>query len=511
MPERIIAERYELESKIGSGGMGTVWKAKDRLLDRTVAVKLLHDALASDGVSAERFRREARAAASLAHPNLAAVHDTGEVADGEAESGIPFIVMEYVHGESLHDVLQRQGPLPVDDVVRIARSILAALGHVHERGLVHRDIKPANVLFDSQTGIAKVVDFGIAKGVDDGTVLTGTSSLIGTASYMSPEQLHGGHATPASDLYAVGCLLYCCLAGEPPFGGATAVTIAMHHLNDPVPPLRSRRSDVPAALDAVVMRALEKDPAHRFSSARAMDRALAKVDLGSEPATELWTEEGDAERITVLLVDDHKLITQTLAAIIAPQGDIEVVGRAGTGEEAKQMARSLLPDVVLLDYELPDTDGVSVAKEILSELPDTKVVMLTGSTSDSVLVAAIEAGCAGFVPKEEAVEEVLEAVRAVHAGEAMISSKLLARLLPKLRRGAQPGSFDLTQRESQILGLLAEGLSNRAIADQLSVAVGTVRNHVQHVLTKLGAHSKVEAVAIAKREGLIGADRIGPE
>lgn len=433
MSDRTIADRYELLSTLGSGGMATVWKAKDRLLDRTVAVKLLHEGVAADDTSAERFRREARAAARLGHPNVAAVYDTGEVPSETDPGGTPFIVMEYVDGESLHDTIQRQGALPIDDVVRIVRAVLAALEHAHEHGLVHRDIKPANVLLEAKTGVAKVVDFGIAKGVDE-TGVTRTSDLVGTASYMSPEQLVGHQATAASDLYAVGCLLYCCLAGEPPFSGPTSVTIAMHHLHDPVPPLRSRRPQVPAPLETVVMRALEKEPERRFASAAQMDRAIAAVDLDDGPATQVWTDESLGQRISVLLVDDHKLITQTLSAVMGSEPDIKVVGRANTVEQGITLARSLEPDVILMDYELPDGDGIAAAKEILRERPLSKIVMLTGDTSDHVLVAAIEAGCAGFVPKGQPLEDVVEAIRSAHAGDAPISPHLLARLLPKMRR-----------------------------------------------------------------------------
>jgi eukaryotic-like serine/threonine-protein kinase len=278
MTERTIAERYRLESKLGSGGMGAVWKAHDELLDRTVAVKILHEGLAEDANFAERFRREARNAASLGHPNVVTVYDTGEEA-------VPFIVMEFVDGESLHRLLSRQGPLPVEDTARIARSVLAALDHAHSRSLVHRDMKPANILFDSSSGAVKVVDFGIAKGLEDTSGLTRTSGLIGTAAYLSPEQVSGHDATPRSDLYAVGCLLYCCLTGEPPFTGSTPVAIAMRHLNDPVPSLRARRPDVPQELEAVVMRALEKDPARRFSSAAEMDAAVAATGLDRRPAS----------------------------------------------------------------------------------------------------------------------------------------------------------------------------------------------------------------------------------
>jgi eukaryotic-like serine/threonine-protein kinase len=278
---KTIAGRYDVESRIGSGGMGTVWRGSDRVLQRPVAIKLLHEGLAADASFAERFRREALAAAKLSHPNIAAVYDSGDANGG----GVPFIVMEYVEGESLSTILKEQGPLPVEDTVRIGRSVLGALAHAHARGLVHRDMKPGNVLCDANTGDAKVVDFGIAKGMEDTGGLTRTSGLIGTAAYLSPEQVSGKSATPVSDVYAVGCLLYACLTGEPPFGGDTAVAVAMKHLQEPVPPLRSRRPDVPPDLEAVVMRALAKDPAQRFSSALSMDSALAKTGLDRRAAS----------------------------------------------------------------------------------------------------------------------------------------------------------------------------------------------------------------------------------
>ena len=276
-----LADRYELSERMGSGGMGTVWRAHDRMLGRDVAVKLLHEGLAADTTIAARFRGEAVSAAKLAHPNVVAVFDTGE------QDGVPYIVMELVGGPSLHTVLTEHGALPVGEVARIGRALCDALAHAHERGLIHRDMKPANVLLDESSHEPKVADFGIAKGLEDSGGLTRTGGLIGTAAYLSPEQVSGRPATPASDLYAVGCLLYACLTGEPPFGGTTPVAIAMRHINDPVPPIRDRRPDVPAAFAAVVERALAKEPSRRFSSADEMRVAIERTGLGAGPASDL--------------------------------------------------------------------------------------------------------------------------------------------------------------------------------------------------------------------------------
>lgn len=284
MEPKVLSGRYEMIRPIGSGGMGTVWRARDRSLGREVAVKLLHEGLASDTAFAERFRREARSAAGLAHPNIVTVYDSGEDATGGPAAGerIPFIVMELVEGTSLRARLQ-DGPLSVREAVRLARAVLSALGHAHGRGLVHRDMKPGNVLLAG--GDVKVVDFGIAKAADESSDLTRTGALLGTAAFLSPEQASGHPATPASDLYALGCLLYNCLVGTPPFDGDSPVAVALRHTRDPVPPIRSRRPEVPEALDRVVMRALEKEPSRRFPSAAEMDAALAALDDATLPDT----------------------------------------------------------------------------------------------------------------------------------------------------------------------------------------------------------------------------------
>lgn len=207
--------------------------------------------------------------------------------------------------------------------------------------------------------------------------------------------------------------------------------------------------------------------------------------------------------IKVMLVDDHQMVVQGLLRILGEQSDIEVVATAGTVEDAAASARMHRPDVVLMDYELPDGNGIQAAERIRADRPDTKVVMLTSYTDESVLVAAIEAGCSGYVTKHKVVEEVVDAVRAAAAGEALISPAMLARLLPKLRPSKRGLGSDLTSREIEVLKLLAEGLSNQAIADKLVISVHTVRHHVQNIITKLDVHSKLEAVATAAKEGLI--------
>jgi DNA-binding NarL/FixJ family response regulator len=208
------------------------------------------------------------------------------------------------------------------------------------------------------------------------------------------------------------------------------------------------------------------------------------------------------QQIRVLIVEDHRMFAQALRAALDETDDIAVTGAMATAREGVQAARTTQPDVVLMDYRLPDGDGVDAARQIKADRPETKVVMLTAASDDSVLSQAIQAGCSGYLTKDHTVDELILAVRAAHNGEALISPAMLSRLLDRLSDRSRPGA-DLTSRETEVLRLLARGLSNQAIATELDIRLATVRNHVQSVIEKLHAHSKLEAVAVALRMGLI--------
>lgn len=207
--------------------------------------------------------------------------------------------------------------------------------------------------------------------------------------------------------------------------------------------------------------------------------------------------------VGVLIVDDHRMFSESLARLLGDEDGIDVLGVAATGSDAIDMVSRLHPNVVLMDYQLPDQDGVAVTVEVKRQNPSVMVVMLTGSTEDRVLLGAIDAGCSGFLTKDRAAAEVVHAVRAAAVGEALISPALLARLLPKLSRTQRSLGEDLSDREREVLGFLARGMTNKVIAAELFLSVNTIRNHVQSVLAKLGAHSKLEAVSTAVREGII--------
>ena len=263
----LIAGRYELHELVGSGGMSNVFRAHDRLLERSVAIKVLHEHYSADEDYVERFRREARSVAQLAHPNIVTVIDRGE------EDGRQYIVFEYVEGENLKGLLSH-GALPVDEALRYALQIAGALDFAHKRGLVHRDVKPQNVLL-TEEGEPKVTDFGIARSVDVKSV-TESGTVVGTSDYIAPEQARGEQVDQRTDIYSLGVVLYELLTGEVPYSGDNFVAVAMQHLHEPVPSVLDRRRGVPVRLDLAVQRAMAKDPADRFES---MEQLIAELDL----------------------------------------------------------------------------------------------------------------------------------------------------------------------------------------------------------------------------------------
>jgi beta-lactam-binding protein with PASTA domain/tRNA A-37 threonylcarbamoyl transferase component Bud32 len=284
--QRVLSGRYALISHLARGGMADVYVGHDQLLDRRVAIKILHPEFAANEAFVERFRREAQAAANLNHVNIVDIYDWGRDQD------VYFMVMELIQGRNLREELRSQGALDPRRVAEIAISVAAALGAAHERGLVHRDVKPANVLLTPE-GEVKVTDFGIARAWDDSDQLTRTGAVIGTATYFSPEQAQGLSADGRSDIYALGVVMYELLTGVPPFVGESPVSVAYQHVREVAPPPSDLNPNIPDTLDAIVMRCLEKDPRKRYQTAGELsadlERFLAGQAPGSGPASEAPT------------------------------------------------------------------------------------------------------------------------------------------------------------------------------------------------------------------------------
>ncbi|MBO3746016.1 Stk1 family PASTA domain-containing Ser/Thr kinase [Streptosporangiaceae bacterium NEAU-GS5] len=275
---RTLGGRYELDGVVGRGGMAEVYRARDIRLDRIVAIKTLRSDLARDHTFQARFRREAQSAASLNHPSIIAVYDTGEdMMDG---TPVPYIVMEFVDGRTLRDLLRQDRRLLPERAMELVDGILRALDYSHRGGIVHRDIKPANIML-TRNGEVKVMDFGIARAMaDSAATMTQTAQVIGTAQYLSPEQARGERVDARSDIYSTGCVLYELLTGQPPFTGDSPVAIAYQHVReDPIPPSRID-PEIPKWADAIVLKAMAKDPAQRYQSAAEMRADIQRVMSG---------------------------------------------------------------------------------------------------------------------------------------------------------------------------------------------------------------------------------------
>ena len=326
-PERILGGRYRLHRELARGGMAAVWEAEDKVLTRRVAIKVLHPHLAGDDGFRTRFRREAVAAAKLAHPHIVTTYDTGRDAD------FAYIVMELVHGTTVARLLKSQGPLPVAQAIDVGVQVADALACAHAHGVVHRDVKPANILLRDD-GHVKVADFGIAK-AGAGNDLTRTGVVMGTAKYLSPEQVSGNPADAGSDIYALGIVLYEMLSGTPPFVGDTDLSTAVARLTAAPSSLRDRRPDIPRSLEAVVLRSLARDPAARFRSAEEMRASLLAVDSDNDEETPptgltLATATPARNRSRLLVAAVAALLVGSGAAVVrsigssreSPSGDI---------------------------------------------------------------------------------------------------------------------------------------------------------------------------------------------
>ncbi|NIZ90748.1 Stk1 family PASTA domain-containing Ser/Thr kinase [Kineococcus rubinsiae] len=401
---RLLGGRYEVGSLLGRGGMAEVHVARDTRLGRTVAVKLLRADLARDPSFQARFRREAQSAASLNHSSIVAVYDTG--ADPSPQPGggsvdLPYIVMEYVEGRTLRDMLKTDHPLALSESLKITEGVLAALEYSHRMGIVHRDIKPANVMI-TPAGEVKVMDFGIARAVSDSSAtLTQTSAVMGTAQYLSPEQARGEQVDARSDLYSAGCLLYEVLTGRPPFVGDAPVAVAYQHVSEQPRPPSALEPGIPPAVDHVVLMALSKDREHRYQSAadfaddlrRAVEgRPLRGATVGALPTPA--PAAADATRVV-----------PTVAAPLAATAT-GALPRVGDDDPLEEERRRRWPWVLLVlvlllgvggvAYALSQTGGGGTPTSTPSPTA-TPVPEVVGQTQEAAETALTDAGLTSTV------------------------------------------------------------------------------------------------------------------
>jgi eukaryotic-like serine/threonine-protein kinase len=405
--DTMIDGRYRVLNRLGSGGMADVYCAEDTQLGRRVALKLLYRRFAEDAEFVERFRREASSAAGLQHPNIVGVFDRGEW------DGTYYIAMEFLDGRTLKQLVREHGAMPPDLATDITIQVLRAARFAHKRGVVHRDIKPHNVILDEE-GRAKVTDFGIARaGASD---MTETGSIMGTAQYLSPEQAHGQPVSPRSDLYSIGVLLYELLTGRVPFDAESAVTIALKHVSErPLPP-SELNPDVPPALDAVVMRALEKEPARRFADADAFIEALQtaraeptvvaleEYPMPGEPFAALEEEDRRSRRWWLWLIALLALVALAIGAYLLlnpPQAEVpDVVGnRSAVASQRLQNAGFEVNIETVINPDVPK-DRVATQRPQPGEMADE------GSTVTIIVSSGPgEASVPGVVGERQPVAE----------------------------------------------------------------------------------------------------------
>jgi len=394
-PPRVFSERYELNHLIARGGMAEVYRAHDRLLDRPVALKVLFPELSVDRSFVERFRREAQAAANLSHPNIVPVFDWGE------DSGTYFIVMEFIDGRPLSAILKSAGPLTADRTADIGAHVAAALGYAHKHGVIHRDVKPGNVLITDE-GQVKVTDFGIARAINTEESLTQTGAVMGTATYFSPEQAEGIGVDARSDIYSLGVVLFEMVTGRPPFLGDTPVAVASKHVRDHAPAPRSINPSIPPTFEAIILKAMAKDPAYRYSTAEELRADLLRFNegrtvLAMDEATGLLAAAGATQAIGVVSAND---LTQTVGTVGALPGE-EGPAEEATSNRTRTYAIILAVLIVALlvagffllrnlgylggsaSFNLPDVTGQPVATATTKLEVDGLVVQITHQTSTS--------------------------------------------------------------------------------------------------------------------------------
>jgi len=469
----VVDERYRLERKIGSGGMADVWLAFDRELDREVAVKMLHDRFAQDNEFVERFRREAQSAAGLQHPNVVSIFDRGAFRDTY------FIAMEYVDGPQLKELVK--GGMGIEDAIDFTRQILNAARFAHRKGIVHRDLKPQNVLID-EDGRARVADFGIARG--ETSDITATGSVMGTAQYLSPEQAQGKETTARSDIYSVGVILYEALTGQVPFAGDSAVAVALKQVSEAPRRPSAINPAIPPALDAVVMRALAKDPEARFKDADAFLRALDAAERSPDrprpedtAAFAAVTPEGDvpaaADELEEAYEDERRrrrqrlillaLLVAAVAALVA-----FALTRPGTVEVPNVIGQEVGTATTLLESEGFDVDleprpSAAARDTVLEQDP------LAGDRADegSTVILTVSSGPAIISVPDVRGQSEADATEALEkAGLEVEPAFRFNDEIPERRAiGTQPGAGTEIAAGSTVTLLISRGSNKVEVPD----------------------------------------------
>lgn len=506
---RKLRNRYEIREHLGDGSTATVYKAHDERLGREVAIKLLLPHVRE--TTRKRFFQEANAAAQLNHPNIMALYDIDEEDDRH------FLVTEYVDGLTLTSYIPASPEMVVNLGVQIAR----ALHYAHEREIIHRDIKPANIKVTT-SGMIKIMDLGLALPREAKRV-TAHGMVIGTPAYLSPEQAQGQKLDSRTDIYSLGIVLYEMITGQLPFNADDIGALLLQQVKQPPPPPRLIVPDLPVEIENVILKALEKNASRRFQTAGALAEALeASLALGGKAISEAVEPSHDAdtmqaERPTagasswrsgtkrttrVVLADDHTLLRKTLANLLETREEFVVVAEAGDGDAALKQTLAILPDVLVLDLNMPIKGGLDILPSIRRDAPSVKVLVLTGREEDAYIVRALRAGAHGYVLKSADENELVEAITKIMQGQMYLGRGVAERVVSGLLSGGNT-ELTLSDEESRLLLYIAAGYENDQIAKQLEKPVTMVIEMLARVLNKMGAKDRYSAALMALRQGLI--------
>jgi DNA-binding NarL/FixJ family response regulator/predicted Ser/Thr protein kinase len=505
---RQIGKRYEIEKLIGSGAVGRVYLGRDTETGEPVAIKeLISDWVAHAPDAVERFRREGEALRKLNHPNIVKVLATLE------EEGQHYLVMEYVGGGSLADLLKRQPQLPIQQVISIGLELSDALSRAHHLEIIHRDIKPGNILL-AEDGTPRLTDFGLAH-LGSYPALTTAGQLLGTFQYLSPEACANEPLDARADIWSFGVVLFEMLTGRLPFDGDSPIEIIHAIQNQPVPEVSWYRKEAPAPLAELIRRMLMRDRPVRLASARLVGAELEAMQHGTRPVpvspmpdrpvSSQPIASTASPKIKVLLVDDHAVVRQGLRTFLELQDDMTIAGEASNGVEAIERAKQVRPDIVLLDLVMPKMGGVEATPHIIAACPQARVIILTSFGEDDQVIPAIRAGAQGYLLKDIPPHDLVQAVREAHQGKAQLHPDVAKKLMSAVAAppAAPPApESDLTERELEVLRLIAQGLNNQQIAQKLTISEKTVKTHVSNILGKLQVEDRTQAAIYALKKGL---------